>query len=329
MLQQWAADACGPLRLREEGALVQAELGRTTTGRRANRSGFSRLAESLWKGRTGYLFIAVPMVSLGLFVFYPLLSAMWLSLHDYNGIKQPRWVGLDNYVGLLQEATFRRAMGNTVLFAVESLVLGVGIALIAALVIHRCTWGRGFFRAAFFLPVVTNMVAVSMLWKLIYQETGILSGLLSLVGVAPRAWLNSPGTALHAVVLMSVWQGFGYSLIVFLAALGAIPKEYYEAARVDGANGLQEFWNITLPGLRYPMLFLSITGVAGALMVFTQVYVMTSGGPVDSTRTVMYDLFLRFTRLKLGEANAVGVMVFVFLLLFSLVNLRLIARTEK
>lgn len=286
--------------------------------------------QALWRGRTGYLFVAFPLAIMGLFVFYPLLSAMWFSLHRYNGIASATWVGLDNYAQLFAGSDpFPQSTANTLLFTVESLVLGVGLALVSALVIRRVTVGRRFFRAVYFLPVVTNMVAVSMLWKLIYQDSGLLSSVLSRFGIAPRAWLSTPATAMHAVVITSVWQGFGYSLVILLAALEAILPEYYEAAQVDGANAWQRFWHITLPELRYALLFLSISGVAGAVMVFTQIYVMTAGGPADATRTVMYDLFQRFTRLKLGEANAVGVLIFLVLLLFSLVNLKLVNRREQ
>ncbi|HPH98174.1 MAG TPA: sugar ABC transporter permease [Anaerolineaceae bacterium] len=283
---------------------------------------FNKTLQQAWKGRNGYLFILPPLLSLVIFFFYPFLRAIYLSFTDYDGTNM-KWVGLDNYIHLLQEENFQKAAVNTLAFTVESLVVGVGIALISALVIHHISTGKGFFRGVFFLPVVTNMVAVSMLWKMLYLKRGLINGVLGMLGIAPISFLGSPQNAMFAIVITSAWQGFGYSMVMFLAALEGIPKEFYEAADIDGANFFQKFWFITIPELRYTFLFLSITGVSGAVMVFTQIYVMTAGGPLKSTGTVMFDLFDRFIHLRLGEANAIGVIIFLFLLVFSLINLRI------
>lgn len=234
------------------------------------------------------------------------------------------WVGAKNYVTLFQDEKFLKAVQNTLLFTFESLAVGVGIALLSSLIIHQVSTGKSFFRGAFFLPVVTNMVAVSMLWKMLYLKRGLINGLLAFIGLGPISFLGNPDNALHAVVITSAWQGFGYSLVIFLAALESIPRDYYEAAMLDGANFFQQFWYVTVPSLRYTFLFLSITGVSGAVMVFTQIYTMTDdGGPMNATTTVMFDLFDRFTHLRLGEANAIGVIIFLFLLAFSILNLRI------
>lgn len=272
----------------------------------------------------GYLFILPPLVSICLFFVYPFFRALWFSLFDYNGLRT-NWVGVGNYVGLSQDPTFQQAALNTAEFAVKSLVLGVGIALSLALVINSIRRGKGFFRATLFLPMVTNLVAASFLWQLLYHRNGLINDAMRAVGLQPVAWLQNTHTAMNSIVVMSAWQGFGYSLVLLLAALEAVPRELYEAAVVDGANAFQRFWHITLPELRYVFLFLSITGVSGATQVFTQVQLMTGGGPADATRTVMFDLFTRFTQLRLGEANAVGIMIFVVLAIFALINLRLLA----
>ncbi len=278
------------------------------------------LLRQIWEGRSGYLFTLAPTLSLVVFFLIPFVRAIYTSFTDYDGTTQ-RWIGIENYITLFKDEMFTTAIQNTLVFTVESLAVGVGIALISALIIHQVSVGKGFFRGTFFMPVVTNMVAVSMLWRMLYLKRGLINGVLALIGIAPMSFLGSPQNAMPAIVITSAWQGFGYSLVIFLAALEGIPKEYYEAAMLDGASFFQQFTNITLPELRYTFLFLSITGVSGAVMVFTQVYIMTQGGPMNATRTVMYDLFLRFTHLQLGEANAVGIIIFLFLLIFSLLNL--------
>lgn len=288
---------------------------------------WNQTMKNIWKGRNGYLFILFPLLSLVIFFFLPFIRAIYISFTDYDGTNMS-WVGFGNYVNLLQDENFLKAVQNTLVFTVESLVVGVGIALISALIIHQISAGKSFFRGAFFLPVVTNMVAVSMLWKMLYLKRGFINGMLGLIGIAPISFLGSPQNAMHAIVITSAWQGFGYSMVMFMAALEGISKEYYEAADIDGANFFQKFWHITVPELRYTFLFLSITGVSGAVMVFTQIYVMTSGGPLKSTGTVMFDLFDRFTHLRLGEANAIGVIIFLFLLVFSLLNLRISRERE-
>lgn len=286
------------------------------------------LLKQVWKGRNGYLFILFPLVSLIVFFFIPFVRAIYVSFNEYDGTTMI-WVGLKNYQTLLHDELFRKAIQNTLLFTVESLVLGVGLALFSALIIHQISLGKKFFRGAFFLPVVTNMVAVSMLWKMLYLKRGLINGLLGILGIAPISFLGSPDNAMHAIVVTSVWQGFGYSLVIFLAALEGISKEYYEAAVLDGASFFQQFTNITLPSLRYTFLFLSITGVSGAVMVFTQIYIMTGGGPLNATTTVMADLFNRFIHLRLGEANAIGVVIFLFLLIFSILNLRIVRESGE
>jgi len=282
----------------------------------------NRTLKYAWKGRNCYLFTLIPLVSITIFFFVPFVRAIFISFNEYDGTNLT-WVGTKNYLTLFQDENFIKAIQNTLLFTIESLVVGVGIALISALIIHQISTGKSFFRGAFFLPVVTNMVAVSMLWRMLYLQRGLINGLLGFIGLGPISFLGSPDNALHAVVITSAWQGFGYSLVIFLAALESIPKDYYEAAMLDGANFFQQFWYVTIPSLRYTFLFLSITGVSGAVMVFTQIYTMTGGGPLNATTTVMFDLFDRFTHLRLGEANAIGVIIFLFLLAFSILNLRI------
>lgn len=303
--------------------------GPSRSGARAgHRRAPGALLRQGWAGRNGYLFILAPLASLVLFFIYPFLRSLWYSLHRFDG-RASSWVGLGNYLDLVRDPVFDAAALHTLEFAVKSLVLGVGMALACALLIHSVAAGKGLFRAAFFLPMVSNMVAVSFLWQLLYHRGGLINAALRALGMPTRSWLQDSHTAMNAIVVTSAWQGFGYSMILLLAGLEAIPSEYFEAARIDGANLFQQFWHITLPNLRFVFLFLSITGVSGATQVFTQVQLMTQGGPAHATRTVMFDLYQRFTQLRLGQSNAVGIVIFAVLAVFAIVNLRVLGGGDE
>lgn len=281
------------------------------------------LGRAIWRHRDAYLFIAAPLISLALFLAYPFCSALFLSFTDWNGIEAPNWIGLDNYTHLIQDPEFVQSVQNTFVFAIESLAGGVVLALCAALALNQKLRRRDFFRTVYFLPVVTNLVAIGFLWKLIYHPEGLLNYLLSLVRIPPIHWLGDSNTALHAIVIMSIWQGFGYSMVLFLSALQTIPAELYDAAKIDGAGAWMRLVHVTLPGLRNIFVFVSITGVAGAFTVFTQIYVMTQGGPLGSTQSLMMYLLKQFNALNLGYANAIGFVLFFFLFIFALLNLKI------
>ena len=182
---------------------------------------------------------------------------------------------------------------------------------------------RPLLRTAFFLPTMVSLVAVAAVWKLLYQEQGLINDVLGLFGLPGHAWLNDPNTALPAVVVTSIWQGFGFETVVFLAALQAIPRELYDAARVDGAGGWAQFRHVTLPGLRPTIVFIYIIGIIGSFQIFDQIFVMTQGRPGVSTRTIVYDMLDEFNRLDLGTASAIAYMLLVILAVLSFVQMRL------
>ena len=280
------------------------------------------MIKAIKKYRYPYLFVAVPILWLCIFIIYPLMGTVALSFTDWNGIEPPRFIGFDNYVALAQDSGFRKSVVNTLWFAIESLVGGVGLALLTALALSEKIKLKGFFQAVFFMPVVINLVALGFLWKLIFNANGPLNYLIQAIGMNSVNWLGDPDFAMHAIITMSIWAGFGYSMVLFYTALLNIPAELYEAASIDGANTLERFVNVTVPGLRNTLVFISITGVAGALSVFTQIFVMTNGGPFRQTETVMFYLYSQFQSLNLGYANAIGLSLFAVLLIFSVVNLR-------
>ncbi len=279
-------------------------------------------------GLPGYMLIAPAVLATVVFLLLPMVVSGFWSLTEYNGVKPPTFVGLQNYVDLLTDPRFLRTIQNTVFFVVMGMGIGPLLGLGSALMLNNSVRLRGLFRTAFFLPTMVSLVAVATVWKMLYQEQGLINGLLDLFGLPGHAWLNDPTTALPAVVVTSIWQGFGFETVVFLAALQSIPREYYDAARVDGAGGWAQFRHVTLPGLRPTMLFVYIIGIIGSFQAFDQIFVMTQGRPGVSTRTIVYDLVDEFERLNLGTASAIAYLLLVILAVLSFVQFRLFEERE-
>ncbi len=270
-----------------------------------------------------YLFIAVPAISMLVFLFIPMVVSFWWSFNDYSGLQPPRFVGLDNYVRLLTvDPTFKHTLLNTTLFVLMGMGIGPTLGLLTALLLNQKTRFQAVFRTAYYLPVMTSLVVVSTIWVMLYNQNGLLNTVLAGLGLPTIGWLSDSRFALISVALASIWQGFGFETVVFLAAMQSIPRELYEAAMIDGANAFARFWNITLPSLRNVILFAYIIGIIGSYQVFDQIYVMTSGGPVYSTSTMVYFLFLKFRDLRLGYASAVAYILFAILVVFSFIQWR-------
>lgn len=265
----------------------------------------------------GYLFIAVPVVGMLVFTVIPMFISLAWSFTDYNGIQAPHFIGLDNYVKLFNDAVFQAALRNTTLFVLLGMSLGPTLGLLTAILLNQNVKLKSIFRTAYFMPVMTSLVVVSTVWMMLYNQSGIINSLLQYFEIKPIAWLSDPHWALFSLVIASVWQGFGFETVIFSAALQGIPKELYDAAYVDGANHVQTFWYITLPSLRPVILFVYIIGIIGSYQIYDMVYVMTQGGPVYSTTSLVYYLVGKFQNLELGTASAVGYTLFVILVFFS------------
>jgi ABC-type sugar transport system permease subunit len=271
-----------------------------------------------------YLFIAVPMISFLLFVFIPMVVSFWWSLNDYSGLQPPIFVGLANYIDLFTtDKYFLQALRNTTLFVLLGMGIGPTLGLLTALLLNQKVHFQSVFRTAYYLPVMTSLVVVSTIWVMLYNQNGLFNSVLTTLGLQPVGWLSDPKVALISVAIASIWQGFGFETVIFLAALQSIPRELYEAAMMDGANAFQKFRYITLPSLRYVIAFIYIYGIIGSYQVFDQVFVMTSGGPVHSTSTVVHYLFGRFQDLRLGQASAIAYILFAILMIFSYIELRM------
>jgi multiple sugar transport system permease protein len=273
-------------------------------------------------GLPGYVLIAPAVLATVVFLLVPMVVSAYWSLTEFNGIRPPTFVGLQNYVDLISDERFLRALQNTTFFVVMGMGIGPVLGLGSAILLNNSLRLRGLFRSAFFLPTMVSLVAVAAVWKMLYQDQGLINQVLGFFGLPGHAWLNDPTTALPAVVVTSIWQGFGFETVVFLAALQSIPREYYDAARVDGAGAWAQFRHVTLPGLRATIVFVYIIGIIGSFQTFDQVFVMTQGGPVGSTRTVVYDLIEEFNRLNLGTASAIAYILLVILAALSFVQMR-------
>jgi multiple sugar transport system permease protein len=270
------------------------------------------------RGRAGYGFVAPALFVILVFFFLPLTGALLLGFTDFDiyalgNLAYLRFIGIDNYTRLVRDPLFWKALRNTIVFVVIAGPLTVLPALGLALLLHaRLTRFRGFFRTALFLPVVTTLVAVAVVWRYLYHpQYGPMAAVLSVFGVAPIDWLGDPRWALPAIILMAVWKNFGYSMVVFLAGLHAIPGHLYEAARIDGANAWQQFRHVTLPLLAPTTLFVAVLTLVGYLQLFAEPYVMTQGGPSQSTLSVvllMYEEGFRWW--NMGYAAAVAFLLF-------------------
>ncbi|GAA2168036.1 sugar ABC transporter permease [Pedococcus bigeumensis] len=269
-------------------------------------------------------FLAPSAVPLLLFTVAPMVSSVWVSLHEWNLISPMKWVGLDNYRSLLGDPGTRTVFLHTLIYCAGYLPLVFAGGLGLALALNQKLAGRSFFRAAYFLPVVTSWVVVALVWKWLLNPTnGLVNTLLGAVGAPQPGWWTDPNWALPAVILSSAWKDLGFVMVIMLAGLQAIPQDVLEAAWADGANGWQRFWRITLPLLSPSTFFVVIISLINGFQVFDQVYVMTGGGPSGSSQVVVgqiYDLTFRYGRA--GEASALSWILFAVILVITAVQIR-------
>jgi multiple sugar transport system permease protein len=270
----------------------------------------------------GFWFAAPALAALALFFFVPVAASLGLSLTDFDiyavaDLANLRFAGLGNYARLFEEPVFWTALRNTVYFVAVGAPLSVVVSLGAALLLnHRLVRWKGLFRTLYFLPVVTTLVAVAVVWRFVYHpRIGLLNRALAAVGIAPVDWLGDPAWAMPAIVLLAVWKGFGFNMVILLAGLQAIPERLYEAARLDGASSAQQLRHVTLPLLAPTLSFVLLMTLIGHFQLFAEPYVMTQGGPGDATRSLvllMYEQGFRFW--SLGQAAALAFVLFALLL---------------
>jgi len=282
--------------------------------------------------RAAYLFLTPGLALFLLFTVIPVFAALYLSFCRYDVIHAPAWLGIKNYARLWADlragGVFFLSLRNTAQYALGTIPLGMALALGLALLLNAGLRGMSLYRTTYYLPVVTSMVAVALVWMWIYDPTyGLLNYLLGKITFGrftPQAWLGNPGQAMPAIIVMSIWKGLGYSTVIYLAGLQGIPDHLYEAALMDGAGAWQRFRRITWPLLKPTTAFILIVSVIGASQVFSQVYVMTNGGPNNATTTIVHQIFQNaFSYMKMGYASAMAFVLFALIFVLSLLTLRL------
>jgi multiple sugar transport system permease protein len=286
------------------------------------------------RATAAWWFVAPALIVIGVFFVLPVLAALIVSFTDFDiyalaDIRNLRFIGLRNYVRLLETPLFWHALGNTLYFVAVGVPLSIGASLGAALLLNSpLARAKSFFRTALFTPVVTTLVAVAVIWRyLLSTRYGLINYALGRLGIAPVDWLGDPHWAMPAIILFAVWKSFGYNMVILLAGLQSIPQQLYEAARMDGASRVQQFRYITLPSLAPILLMVSILTIAGHFQLFAEPYVMTQGGPLQSTVSVLYFMYEEgFKWWNLGSASAVAFLLFLFIFAVTVVQLRLAPR---
>lgn len=275
----------------------------------------------------GYLFLLPNMIGFLVFTVLAVVASAAISLTQWDLLSPPKFVGLANYQLILtNDPLFRKVMVNTLYFTFASVPLAVLISLGLALALNQGIRGISLFRVAYFMPVITSMVVVAMIWRWFYNpDFGVLNYFLRLIGIGqPPNWLASQQWAMPAVIIMAVWKQLGYNMVIFLAGLQAIPANLYEAASIDGAGRWQRFWYVTVPLLTPTTFFIIIVSVIGSLQVFDAVLVLTEGGPANATRTIVFHIWQQaFAFLQMGYAAAVAWVLFFMIFLVTVLQWRL------
>ncbi|MDB5935387.1 MAG: sugar transporter permease [Massilia sp.] len=284
--------------------------------------------------RAAWFLVAPSLLVIGVFFFLPVLAALAMSLTDFDlyalaSINNLRFVGFHNYVELMHTPLFWKALGNTLFFVAAGVPLSIAASLGAALLLNsKLAFFKPLFRTAFFAPVVTSMVAVAVIWRYLYHTRyGFINYALGAIGLAPGDWLGDPRLAMPAIIFFAVWKNFGYNMIIFLAGLQSIPADLYEAAELDGAGSWALLRHITLPALAPTMFMVSILTMAGYFQLFAEPYVMTQGGPLQSTVSVLDLMYEQgFKWWNLGSATAVAFVLFVLMFGVTLLQMRVAGR---
>jgi multiple sugar transport system permease protein len=276
-----------------------------------------------------YAILFPTLAILTVFRFLPMLQAFYISLSDYDLIRAPRFVGLENFVDLVQDPVFLNSARVSVSYVVLSCVPVWVLSLALAVLFNREIRARNLFRSAAFMPVVMPMVVNAVVWTFMYHQDGVVNTILGWFGVDPIPWLRSSRWALWAVIIIGVWRATPYYMIIFLAGLQAIPRQYYEAADIDGAGSWRQFRHITLPLLKPTTLLVMVMSVIVAMKVFAVPLIMTGGGPADSTRVLPLLIYqTAFEFFKMGRAAAMSVVLFAAVMVFTLFQIRLFSRGE-
>lgn len=293
----------------------------------------AKLVQHMKNQAVSYLYIAPAVILFVVFIVGPLIASLYWSFTEFNGIQASKWVGAENYRNIfLHDPRFWRSVWNTVFYTVGVIPPGIAISLLLAIAVDQKIKGKNFFRTIFFIPTVTSVIALSVIWKWLFagEKYGLINYCLILLGFKPVDWLMSPTWTLPAIMIMSIWAGAGYNMILFLAGLQTIPNTVYEAAEIDGANSFDKFWKITVPLLKPTIVFVTVMAFIGSFQVFERIYIMTEteygiGGVLDSALTIVAYLYdMGFNKFQMGYASALGYIVFLVIFAITIINIKFI-----
>jgi putative chitobiose transport system permease protein len=278
---------------------------------------------------TPYLFLLPAILILGVTVFFPAIQAFSLSFtrYEYDLTQAPQWIGLENFQRLLGDRVFWQTIKNTFLYLIGVVPILVIAPLGLAILVNQKLKGIHWFRVSFYTPVVISMVVAGIAWKAIYSNNGLLNQFLKILGIQEGIpWLTSPQSAIWSVMVVTIWKGLGYYMVIYLAGLQSISPELYEAAAIDGSDGWRKHLDITLPLMRPYLFLVAVISSISATKVFEEIYIMTQGGPRNSSKTVVYYIYERsFQDLDISYACTIGLILFFFIFVLSIINLRLSA----
>ncbi len=278
---------------------------------------------------TGLFFISPWIIGFVAFRLYPFFASLYYSFTFYPILGSPKWVGLDNFVGLMDDPRFLNSLYNTAYYALGAVPLATIVGILLAMLLNTKVRGLSIFRTVYFLPSITPVVATAIVWLWMFDPiNGVVNYMLDLVGIHGPAWMGSPTWAKPALILMSMW-GVGGAVVIYLAALQDVPSELLEASELDGANGAQKIWHVTLPMISPVILFIVLTGLIGAFQFFTEVHVMTNGTGSPADSTLMMSIYLyqsAFQFFKIGYASAQAWVLFLIVIVFTMILFKLSGR---
>jgi len=282
---------------------------------------------------TPYTFLLPALALLGIFVVYPIIAVVYYSFTDYDIVRPPVWVGLDNYAKLIDDPTFWTALTNSIVYLLVTPIL-IFLSICLAIIVNRRLRGIHIFRALYFVPAVSGSIAIGLAWRWLFERNGFINSTLLSWGViqTPVQWLATPQLTLPIAMLLTIWAGVGYYSVIFLAGLQNIPEELYDAARIDGCNDFQKHRYVSLPGLRPQIVFVAVISSLAALKVFDEIYVLTNrtGGILDSGVTMVFYLWKQAFQLdQAGYASAIAMALLAVTLVFSIFNVRILERGQS
>ncbi|MGC3986521.1 MAG: sugar ABC transporter permease [Pseudorhodoferax sp.] len=275
-------------------------------------------------------FIAAPVIGFLVFIGYPMLFALYASFTKWNGLVDPVFNGLDNYVEMMNDPYFWKAMGNTI-FMMIGIPIGLILSLLLALALNRKMRGTTFFRTVYYVPVISSLAAVAILWQWAYNgDFGLINQVLAIFGIEGPNWLQDAVWAKPAIIIMAVWKGLGFSMLLYLAALQSVPRHLYEAAAIDGAGAVQQFRHVTVPMLRPVTFFLVVTSIIGGAQIFIEINIMTpTGGPEFSTASIVWYIWQKaFNYLQMGYATSMSVVLGLLVFVITAIQFQLNRRSQ-